>query len=226
METAQQHFDEIANEYDYWKKKNHYYHDALKQFFAEHIPPHSRVWEIGCGTGDILASLSPSKGLGEDISAAMIACAAKKYQHEALSFIARDIRSVTEVQNYDYVVLADVLEHVEQQDAFIAHLRTIVAPNTKVLITLANPLWEPVLMLAEKLHMKMPEGPHERPSNKVLSKMFERAGFVVRENGYRLLIPKPIPGAEWMNRRFYKLPGIRRCGFVVYWILENVERPQ
>jgi len=219
MENAQRHFDEISGEYDYWKKKNYYYHDTLKRLFAEHIPPLSRVWEIGCGTGDILAALSPSKGLGEDISGAMIACAMKKYQRPALSFIARDIRSVKEVQDYDFVVLADVLEHVERQEEFIAHLRTIVTPNAKIIITLANPLWEPVLMAAERLHMKMPEGPHERPSNKELSQMFERSGFVVRERGFRLLIPKPIWGAEWVNKRFYTIPWIAKFGFVVYWVL-------
>lgn len=221
MENAQQHFDQISGEYDYWKKKNHYYHDTLKRLFGECIPPHSRVWEIGCGTGDILAALSPSRGLGEDISEGMIAVAKIKYQQQELSFIARDIRSVSDVQPYDFVVLADVLEHVDRQEQFVAHLRTLVALRAKVIITLANPFWEPVLMLAERLHMKMPEGPHERPSNEALSQMFERAGFVVRERGFRLLVPKPIWGAEWVNKRFYKLPWLARYGFVVYWVLDN-----
>jgi len=219
MENAKQHFDQISGEYDYWKKKNHYYHDTLKRLFREYIPEQSRVWEIGCGTGDIIASLSPRGGLGEDISEGMITVAQEKYNHLPISFIARDIRDITDAQPYEYVILADVLEHVENQETFITQLYTLAEPSATIIITLANPFWEPLLMLAEKLHMKMPEGPHERPSNESLSRMFKDAGFVLREQGYRLLIPKPIWGADWVNARFFRKPYLAKYGFVVYWVL-------
>lgn len=219
VSTAQQHFDDIAGDYDYWKKKNYYYHNSLKKLFREFIPPASRVWEIGCGTGDILASLEPREGLGEDISFGMIVHAQQKYHIPEINFIARDLRDVHSEQSYDYVVLADVLEHVHQQEEFLIHLHELVRPNAQVVVTLANPLWEPVLMIAEKLHLKMPEGPHERPTNAELSAMFVRSGFQVREFGHRLLVPKPVWGAEWINRRFHSWPVIKKWGFVVYWVL-------
>lgn len=88
METpAQQHFNAIAIDYDYWKKKNWYYHKKLKELYQSFIPAQSTVAKIGCGTGDILASLQPRKGLGIDISEEMITYAKKKYEdHHELTF--------------------------------------------------------------------------------------------------------------------------------------------
>jgi len=60
-EEVQSHFDGIASEYDYWKKKNAYYHSTIKAFLGKIIPKESHVLEIGCGTGEILAYLRPSQ---------------------------------------------------------------------------------------------------------------------------------------------------------------------
>ncbi len=89
---AELHFDAIAEEYDYWKEKNSYYYDNLKRLCQSLIPLGSSVAEIGCGTGDILASLKVSRGFGIDISHAMIERAREKHRARIeLSFSSLDI---------------------------------------------------------------------------------------------------------------------------------------
>jgi 2-polyprenyl-3-methyl-5-hydroxy-6-metoxy-1,4-benzoquinol methylase len=47
-------------------RKNHTYYDDLKRFYQFHVPLGSRVLDVGCGNGDLLASLKPSLGVGID----------------------------------------------------------------------------------------------------------------------------------------------------------------
>lgn len=216
--SAHEHFNHTAAEYDYWKQKNWYYYAALKKLYGEFIPRANSVLEIGCGTGDILASLEPSTGLGIDISEEMIQRAAKK--HPSLQFRVIDLFAHQEAFDHQNVMLADVLEHLDDPPAFMKKLRTLLAPGTTVVVSVANPLWEPILMIAEKLKMKMPEGPHHRMSIKENDHMFDEAGFAIKQKGYRLLIPKPLPGGNWLNTHFSKTP-LRYFGFIVYWVLQS-----
>ncbi len=219
---AEVHFDAIAEDYDYWKKKNYYYHQALKDLCASLVRPHDSVLEIGCGTGDILASLKLSKGLGVDISEGMIAKANQKYASRGdLRFERADITTWHDITPYDVIILVDVLEHVEDIAGFVGHLARIAKPGSRTIITLANPIWEKALLLAEKLHLKMPEGPHKRLSVKETEMLFAKNGFRVVEHGYRLLIPKKFPGADWINSRFYKSALLAPLGFIVYWVLRK-----
>src|ERR1700710_1746527 len=52
--------------------------DDLK-FMRFLIPPGKRVLELGCGRGDLLATLKPSYGVGIDFGAATIARANARY---------------------------------------------------------------------------------------------------------------------------------------------------
>jgi len=51
MDRVKDHFDEIASNYDYWKKRNWYYYQNLKKIIREFVPVDKTVLEIGCGTG-------------------------------------------------------------------------------------------------------------------------------------------------------------------------------
>jgi len=215
---SRQHFNAIAQQYDFWKEKNAYYHTALKKLLSAHIPEGKRVLEIGCGTGSLLASLKPSAGLGIDISEAMVASAQKKYgQRPELTFKTVDIRSLTEGLPYEYIFLADVLEHVADLPEFLTKLRSLALLDAEIIVTLANPIWEPLLMLSEKLHLKMPEGPHWRLSIKSMEKLFHETGFAIIQRGYDLLVPKPLPGANFANKYLAQLPGLKKLDFIVYW---------
>src|SRR5437868_8282734 len=84
------HFDALAGERDRWKSKNAYYHRSIERLCRRFIPPGSRVLELGCGTGDLLAilSLDPRGSLGIDLSPATVARARAK--HPTLRFEVGD----------------------------------------------------------------------------------------------------------------------------------------
>ena len=74
-------FDALAPERDGWKRKNQYYYAAIERLCTSLIPPGKTVLELGCGTGDLLAAVKPSLGMGLDISRGMLCVARKKYPH-------------------------------------------------------------------------------------------------------------------------------------------------
>ncbi len=226
VENSEQHFDHIADDYDYWKNHNRYYYQTLFKLYGDFIPKGSNVVEIGCGTGDIISRLEPRSGLGIDVSDEMIRIARKKHADKpTIKFERADISQSKELFNADFVFLADVLEHVNDLPVFLNDLSARILPaqagkpNTKVIISVANPIWEWLLMLAEKWKMKMPEGPHKRYSVKATEEMFAKVGLMAEERGYRLLVPKKIWGAEWVNERFYRSKLLEKWGFIVYWVL-------
>lgn len=210
---VQNHFDAIAGEYDRWKQRAHYYYRSLQQALSDLIPPGSSVLEVGCGTGDVLASLQPSMGLGSDLSAEMVKRAQEKFPY--LNFVQNDISAspVTE-QPYDYVVAADVFEHVSDIKAAFRNMRSSLASQGRLIIVTANPSWAPILHLAEILHLKMPEGEHTWRSQAALVAAAADAGLSIESFTRRLLVPKRIPVLHRINdsRRTKKL--VERWGLM------------
>ena len=78
-------FDVFATQEERWRKRNRTYHGLLERVARFHVPPGQRVLEIGCGSGDLLAALEPSVGVGVDISAGMVEAARER--HPELRFV-------------------------------------------------------------------------------------------------------------------------------------------
>src|SRR5688572_1901295 len=97
-QATQAHWDDRAGRYDADKRRNDAYYRGLKACFDQAVPQRfrGRVLEIGCGTGQVLASLRPLNGVGIDSSTKMIDAARAQYagRHE-LTFAAMDAVAVT-----------------------------------------------------------------------------------------------------------------------------------
>ncbi len=225
-DAVARHFNAIARDYDFWKKKNYFYQKNLRELLQALVPADAMILDIGCGTGDMLASLKPSFGLGIDISERMIERANQKYAGRArISFATENLLSRTApFENFDVVIMIDVLEHLADPAKFLGKISFLAPKHAKIIVSVANPLWEPILWAAEKLGQKMPEGPHERMSLAATESIFRQSGFRIAKKGYRMLIPRNIWGADWVNKNFYKIRILVPLGFIAYWVLERDER--
>ena len=198
------HFDLIAPDYDRWKRRARRYYGALKSTLREVVPPGRRVLEVGCATGDILAALEPSEGVGLDISPAMIELATRK--HPGMRFLVADIMRGPLEERFDYVVAADVAEHVPDVTRLMRAMGAMLSDGGRLVVVTANPAWSPVLHLAERLGLKMPEGDHTWRSREDLVSAARLAGLREVSFGRSLLVPKDVPGlraldtAPWASR--------------------------
>jgi len=64
--------DARAPERRKWLARAAFFHEEDLRYLKFLIPEGARVLELGCGTGDLLAALKPSFGVGVDFSAGMI----------------------------------------------------------------------------------------------------------------------------------------------------------
>lgn len=216
---VRQHFDKIGSDYDKWKQKNTYYYQTIKSFIRRQIRPGTSVLEVGCGTGDILAIVKPSRGVGLDISPEMVRLAqAKQPQYQFVCSAVEDFRSQ---DKFDFIILADGLDHVyDIIDVFLC-LSHLCHPQTRIILTTINPWWGSVLSLAEKVGLKMPEGPHNFIEKKSIARILELCNFTVNYSGYLLLFPKNILLLSYFaNTLGTRIWGLNKFSFVQYMIVQ------
>src|SRR5689334_15655836 len=92
-------FDRLAPEVDRWAARNRAFHDADIAYLRFLIPAGASVLEIGCGLGDVLAALAPSRGVGIDLSPAIIERA--KQRHPTLEFHAGNAEDTADLARID-----------------------------------------------------------------------------------------------------------------------------
>jgi len=220
INIIEKHFDEVANNYDYYKKKNSFYYQNLKRLLASLIPEKSDVLEFGCGTGDLLASLKPKRGIGFDISSNMVRIATSKYnKNRHLHFV--DHLPLTFHLSPDFVFMSDVIEHLENPSKDFEILSKLMSKKSKLIITMANPIWEPFLIIAEKLRLKMPEGPHRRIKYKDIKTLSEQFGLKITRHDYKLLIPlKLLIITNFVNKYLEKI--FKPLCFIEFFVCEKV----
>lgn len=214
---VQSHFDKVAEGYDKGKHKYSYYYSNLKKLLGETIPKGGKVLEFGCGTGDLLASLKPKSGYGMDISGEMVRLAENKYKDK------KNLRFSTSwpKEKFDYVFMSDVIEHLENPREEFKKMSGLMDENSVLINTMANPLWEHLLMLWEKMGWKMKEGPHKRLVYKDIRPMMEKAGMKVIKHDYKLLVPIKIPLITiFLNKYLEKY--FKRLCFIEYFVAVKI----
>jgi len=133
-------------------RKGDYYHKELEKYLRFVVPPNSSVLEIGCGTGETLAALNPSRGLGIDISPRMIEIAEKKFRH--LSFETGDLEALEIEEKFDYVVIDGTIGNVDDIQLAFKGLHKVCKPEPRIIIVYYNYLWEPALRFAEAVGLR------------------------------------------------------------------------
>ncbi len=88
-------FDQLAEQRHLWQDKASYYYDQQYSYYRFLVPEGAKVLELGCGLGDLLATLKPSRGLGIDFSEKMIEQAKQRHSDcSELEFIVADVETL------------------------------------------------------------------------------------------------------------------------------------
>lgn len=200
-------FDDHAKDRERWQGKAFYYYDDQRRFLRFLVPPGLRVLEIGCGLGDVLASLEPSRGLGIDLSEAMVKEASRR--HPGLEFRMGDVEDLDLDEQFDVILLIDVVGNLLDVERALRKLRACCTPKTRVVISYYNFLWEPALRAAERLGFKMPQPQQSWLSPADIQNLLRLADFEVVKSERRLLVPKYIPFLSTLcNRYLAFFPGL------------------
>jgi len=207
------HFEKFADSRDRWISRNRDYYADDRRYVRFIIPEGMRVLELGCGTGDLLAQLKPSYGVGVDLSPQMIEVAKRNYRDfEFVVGDAEDESFVAELEGpFDYIVLSDTIGYFDDIERVFRALRKISSPHTRLVVSYYSHLWEPILALAEGVGRKMPQPGVNFLSSSDITNLLYLAGFEVVRTEWRQLIPKRLFGlGALVNRYLGTLPLIRR----------------
>ena len=211
------HFDSLARKREDYLKKNWYYHQSVENLCAFFVPEHSNVLQLGSGNGGLLAHLKPVYGVGVDISGSRVKNAQKKYN--SLTFLNKDIQKLSIKKKFDYVICSDVIGYLSDVQQAFEQIKKVSTPQSRIIITYYNFLWEPLLILAEKIGVKFPIPPQNWLSMTDIKNLLDLAGLEVVKSGNYLLIPFYIPFlSNFINRYIARLPLIKQLCLVQYVI--------
>jgi 2-polyprenyl-3-methyl-5-hydroxy-6-metoxy-1,4-benzoquinol methylase len=220
QQAVEVHFDEVAPDYDHWKKKNWYYYDTLYSVARRYARNVTNLLDVGCGTGSMILAVAPKKAVGIDVSHGMLEVARRAgAAHTEYVFTEADIATFTSNERFDVILFFDVIEHLTDVPRAFRTMHDLLTDKGELVLSMANPLWEPILMFAERRGLKMPEGPHVRLSERSTLKIAKEAGLTLKKREWHLLFPKYIPFVSWfINRVVGALPFIRRLAVIEIFV--------
>ncbi|MGH6717963.1 MAG: glycosyltransferase [Alphaproteobacteria bacterium] len=211
--------DRLAPERRRWMRRNAYYYEEDYRYMRFLVPPGRKVLVLGCGAGDLLAALDPTVGVGIDMSPRMIEVARAAFPQFA--FHAGDIEDPAVLGRldgpYDVIVLADTIGLLEDCETTLASLHALCTRETRLIVAYYSKLWQPVLTLAERLGLKMPQVELNWLSADDIEGLLGLADFDIIKREWRLLLPKRLFGlGRFVNRYLAALPGLRRLCLRTY----------
>ncbi len=203
------HFQAQAPQLGRWRQRHRYYYRDLERLHRFLVPEQSRVLAIGCGTGDLLASLNPSRGVGLDFIPEIIEQA--QARHPQLQFVCADAETLTPDQvgsePFEVIILCNVLGYLSDIQAVLQRLHPLCTPRTRLILSFHNFLWEPLLRLASALHLRSPQPPQNWLSMGDVVNLLQITGYDVVKQHRRCLLPVPLQPLAWLcNRYFSRLP--------------------
>jgi SAM-dependent methyltransferase len=184
-------FDAFVTQEERWRRRNRTYHDLLERVAQFHVPPGQRVLEIGCGSGDLLAALEPSVGVGVDVSAGMVAAARERHPELRIEHATGEELELGET--FDTIVLSDLLPFVHDLQALFDSVARHSHPRTRIVINTYNRAWRPVIGAAEMLRLKPRKPIRNWVSGEDVVNLLGLAGFEVLTRTSRVLLPKRVP---------------------------------
>jgi len=175
--------------------------------FIEEVMPldtNTRILEIGCVEGGNLAPFLDLgfRIVGVDMAQNKIDNANVFFkdhqQKDNIEFIAADIYDRSDLGSFDLIMMRDVLEHIHDQNRFMAYVKTFMKPGSKFF--LGFPPW------------RNPFGGHQQMCRgKLLSKL-----------PYFHLLPRSV--YRWVLKKFKEEPVVIEKLLEIYDTRINIER--
>lgn len=175
--------------------------------------------EVGAGSSSHLDSEAPGRGVALDLSWHMLA--RRKSRSAELRLAASGERLPFGDGSFDSVFSVNVLEHVPCPRDIMREQWRVLRPGGIVLAVTPNGAWRLLLDVAERLRLKLPEGPHRFLSPEELrAALPENAALVRHETlltvpagpaGLARLIDR-VAGASALRWGFFQFVVARKPG--------------
>jgi SAM-dependent methyltransferase len=187
------------------------------------VEPGKRVLNIRCQTGFLLEALQPTYGVGVEISPQMVAVA--QAAHPQFTYYEAFPEDFVSQEEFDYILLCDVGDIADVQKTLL-RLQSACGRHTRLLIYTYNDLWEPLIALAQRLRLKIPQTEQNWLSEQDLIGLLTLSGFEWLKTYRTALFPKYVPLlSAFLNRVVAKLPFIGRLCMIEVLVARAIPQP-
>ena len=212
----------------FWKRAA-FFHEEDLRYLRFLIPEGLRVLELGCGTGNTIAALKPSFGIGVDFSPAVIAEARRL--HPDLQFEVGDVEDPEFIGSlggpFDVILIVDTIGSLDDCQAMLESLHGLCSRQTRIIVVYYSHLWEPLLRLAEwtGLRAKQPEQNVFSPAD--IKALVSLSDLEVVQAEYRMLSPLRLLGIGSLVNRFISiLPVVCHLSLRHYSVCRSLRKAQ
>ena len=214
-------WDEFAQTLDRWEWIRGYYQARLASVYRFLIPPGMRVLELGCGQGDLLAALQPSRGVGIDLSERMLDRGRGRHAH--LTFFHADVHDFLLREKFDFIILSDLVNDIWDVQRMLELVAQHSLPSTRVVLNSYSRLWEFPRKLAEMLGLAKPQLSQNWLTKEDLKNLLYLAGFETIRGFSEIIWPLRTPGLDILCNRY-----LAKLGLFSWMGITNflVARPQ
>jgi hypothetical protein len=172
------------------KRIGNFYDRLIIKYLKFLSPSNSKVIELGCGHGNLLAAVKPGFGVGIDFSAKMLAVASQK--HPELDFVLADVHQLRLKTRFDVVILSDLINDLWDVQQVFDTVKALSHSRTRVILNFYSNLWRLPLGLARRLGWKTTYVEQNWLAPNDVVNLLDLAGFEVINRTSRILFPIDI----------------------------------
>ena len=213
----------------YYRRLNKTYYQDLERIHNLLIPKDQRVLEIGCGTGDLLASLKPSYGAGIELDSTISQIASERHNHlHIFNLNAEEMlpENIGNPEPFDIIVINNTLNTIKDVHELLKRLTVYSHNRTRLVISFHNWLWQPLLKIAERFGQREPQPPESWLTPGDVRNLLDISGWEVLKEGNRCIIPRNLPLiTSFANRWLSQLPIIENFG-LTHWTVARLNYQQ
>jgi hypothetical protein len=176
------------------------YHRRLETIYRFLVPPGRRVLELGSGSGDLLASVRPSVGMGVDFSREAIARSSAA--HPELRFVEADAHELDLDERFDFILLSDLVHDVWDLEMVLRRVARVTTARTRIIFNFYSRLWEVPLAIAKHFGWASPVLQQNWFAVEDVENLLHLTGFETLRHWPEILFPLDVPVVAPLANRY------------------------
>ena len=134
-----EYFENAASNWQKYRQRRSYYWNSITDYVGYYIHPDNTVLEIGCGTGELIASVNGSHKVGIDFCESLIE-QARNAHPDGVDFYVMEAENITLDEKFDVVVLSNLVGFLDDIEKVLREIRKVCHERTRVIVTSYNRL--------------------------------------------------------------------------------------
>lgn len=219
-----EYFRSAAPTWRKYRKHRSYYWDSITHYIEYYIHSSSRVLEIGCGTGELIGEIKACKRVGIDFCEELVSQAKEAYPEVEFHTMAAESFDLGN-ENFDVIILSNLTGFLNDVQTVFERLHSVCHPDTRIIITSYNRLWEPLIKFAELIGIKRKTPQQNWLAVHDMQNLLYLAGFDTYRVNSSTLLPIYIPlVSKFCNRILSHLPLFNALSLNRYFFARPVPR--